>query len=222
MSGAPFVSGAFRLTANETHAYFDNDAGKFFRAEMNGFDSVGVAIEMTVATAQIGTPSSASLSADETTIFFEDGFRLFRGPGSPGGPYTHVTHIADKSGQPFYDEDRNLLYSSFYTGGGFDRQLQRAAYANDAAAAFSLLALDSRSNYSALATKSGLYYAVDIGNGNADIYFKPLSGAELAVAGVNSQNNDEPVWISADECHLYLVSSRDGPKQVYIAIRGAL
>jgi hypothetical protein len=46
-------------------------------------------------------------------------------------------------------------------------------------------------------------------------------GAPVELAGVNSDLNEGPSWISPDGCRLYVSSDRSGTNEVYVATRGA-
>ena len=229
VNGAPTVIGAFRLTKDEQHAYYDDSQGGLFYAPLLAPDSIGTPTKLAVASPDIGGPASVSLSDDETIAFFEQNFKVWQATGKPGGPYGGAAKVLDSAGQPYLDEHEGAFYYSHYfpsDAGTYPRTIYKTTYANKMlGAGFMDLNLGPDSNFSPTpgALGEGLYVGIDRGSVmHQDIFLRAPSMTLTKADVLDSASNEYPVFVSRDGCYLYLGTNRHTgyANELFVAKRG--
>ena len=228
------------LTADETQIVFSAGlpASLYLAERPSSSGAFGAPIALT----SLNTgweERGASLSGDGLTLYYDEDltgsgtthvYSATRAAASDttfaaGQPLTAANGTGAAQLDPSPTPDGQVLY--FVGGTGpFQDHIYRALASN---------AFGSPSEVSELATATGegsavptaddqgLYYAKFVGGANFDIWLatRPTpSGAYTnmaAVAGINSNGNDQPSWVSPDGCRIYFFSDRDGAYQLYSA-----
>lgn len=196
-----------------------------------------------------------SLSADRTLLFHSEGFGVWRQRGAPGGPYGEKVAISAEgpdgaaldgiAASPFFDEARHQLYVTV-VGAELARLSIAVAPVTDAGdvGPFQLVPITGPRELFPVVSGDGLrlYFgratgALDAGDldtvKNADIQLVARPDTEaafpptpVAVDNVSSGERDFPMWLSPDDCRLYLLSTRNRPEasaadtEVFVATRG--
>lgn len=190
--------------------------------------------------------SSATLTADGLVMAFEsdrltgnDGelFLSIRNDADAGfGVPTRLTSANSDANQgtPYLRPDGAFLYFSSNRGGTQDLYRAARASTEDYAAAQSVAELNSPSDeFSPCVTANdrGIFWGSNRkdlpSEGDYDIYYAERVSTDdgfgnIVNAGtlLNSTALDLPGWISPDGCTLYLESTRDGQRDIYVSRRG--
>jgi hypothetical protein len=230
VKGAPTVIGAFRLTKDETHAYYDDGNGALFYARLDSFDTIGQSEKLSVSAPDIGGPAGVSLSEDETTAFFEQNFKIWTATKQADGGYGPALKVLDSAGQPYLDERGTggaSVYASHYfpnDAGAYPRTVYRASYTNKMVGPFIDLQLGADSNFSPTpgAPGEGFYLGIERDGGTKqDIYLRATDTRLIRQDALDSVANEFPLFVSHDGCFIYLASNRvtNFENQLFVAAR---
>jgi hypothetical protein len=227
VKGLPDDVSAFGMIAGESLAYYVQEKpGQLFFARVKSDGEIEPGTPMAIP--DHGKLSAVSLTDDGTKIFFASLFDLYVATGDAGGSYAGEQRVAQLAGQPYVDEAHGLLYASRYVEAGtLDRSIARMRLDAALGSPFEDLDLGPGSSSSPVAGNDGtsVYFENDRERElrATDIYVAVSGRDPVAVPNINSGDNDQPLWLSRDGCHLYLASFRETlfSRKVYIARRGA-
>lgn len=190
--------------------------------------------------------SSATLTADGLVMAFESDrltgnngelFLSLRNDADAGfGAPTRIASANSDANQgtPYLRPDGAILYFSSNRDGNQDLYRATRASADDYGVAQALKELNSPSDeFSPCVTTDdrGIFWGSNRkdlpSEGDYDIYYAQRTSTDdgfgnLETAGtlLNSSALDLPGWISPDGCTMYLESTRDGQRDIYVSHRG--
>lgn len=227
--GVPDGVRSFRLTADETFAYWSLFDGGLRIAAMTSAAAVGEIRDVVVE----GHPAAgaAYISDDRRVIFFQDDFSSFRASGPAGGPYTGARTIAlETYAHPVLDEASGRLWLERFTeAGAFHREVWLGRLDTNADVTdLRRLPIDNvPSTYAPVPSGDDLYVASNRGGFTGDDIYLVRSAASEAptiepVDRATSSAADRPAWVSKDGCVMYLLSARNTgiAVEVFVMQRG--
>ena len=192
------------------------------------------------------TTFAPSITANNLNLYFNLGgpgiFSIYIASRStasdpfPVGVEIPGVNGANENGNPFVTPDGTSLYfySDHYGAGGVPGELTELVVSQLEGGSFGppvlIPALDTgeADNVTVSADQRTIFFGStrsDPAGVDEDVWMSQRSSTSVdwdppvPVTEVNSTDSDEPTWISADGCRLYLQSSRGGDSDFYVATR---
>lgn len=237
-----------RLTADELTVFFtvtDSFGIRIFSAtRATSSATFGIATFASTLSAT-GSNSYPSLTGDGLAIFLESdrvadaGFDLFEAVRvTSSGPFGALAQIPSLDtptfdGQPYVAPDGKTLYfvhgatsagpfniyASAWTGAQFGGPVVMGVVEASTSQSAPVITADGMTLYYA-SDRAGGSGGIDVWKATRKVAGSPVFNAPVHVPELDTASTDQPTWISADECVIYLQSTRNAAElKIYRAIR---